>query len=203
MPSACATRVAACPSWFTRRIASARKAASYLVRDRLLTGFSASMTGESYFLRVHSYPTTSLTDGRRFRTLHVRDDYNRQLLGVKVDCSLPASRVVQVLTRLVECYGRPTQLRTDNGPEFISTHLSDWCEKQGIDLHWIQPGKPTQDAYIERCNGSFRRELLDAHLFWSLAHARQLVDEWMLDYNTQRPHQALNFMTPIEFKQAA
>jgi putative transposase len=144
-----------------------------------------------------------LRDGRRFRTLNVLDDFNRELLGVEIDFSLPATRVVQVLTRLVECHGRPAQLRTDNGPEFISTRLREWCEAQGITLHWIQPGKPTQNAYIERFNGSFRRELLDAHLFRSLAHVRQLVDEWMHDYNTQRPHQALNFMTPIEFKQAA
>ncbi|RSK47194.1 IS3 family transposase [Hymenobacter rigui] len=144
-----------------------------------------------------------LTDGRRFRTLNVLDDYNRELLGVEIDFSLPASRVVQVLTRLVECYGRPAQLRTDNGPEFISTKLSEWCAQQSITLHWIQPGKPTQNAYIERFKGSFRRELLDAHLFRSLAHVRQLVDEWRHDYNTQRPHQALHFMTPLEFKQAA
>ncbi|MGI4742435.1 MAG: DDE-type integrase/transposase/recombinase [Janthinobacterium lividum] len=94
-----------------------------------------------------------LTDDRRFRTLNVLDDYNRQLLGVEVDFSLPAARVVQVLTRLVECQGRPTQLRTDNGPEFISARLSEWCEKQGIVLHLIQPSKPTQNAYIERFNG--------------------------------------------------
>jgi putative transposase len=144
-----------------------------------------------------------LTDGRRFRTLNVFDYYNRQLLGVEIDFSLPVARVVQTLTRLVEYHGRPTQLRTDNGPEFISARLSEWCEKQGITLHWIQLGKPTQDAYIERFNGSFRRELFDAHLFRSLAHLRQLVDDWMLDYNTQRPHQTLNFMTPLEFKQAA
>lgn len=144
-----------------------------------------------------------LTDGRRFRTLNVLDDYNRELLGVEIDFSLPAARVVQVLTRLVECHGRPQQLRTDNGPEFISARLSEWCEAQGVSLHWIQPGKPTQNAYIKRFNGSFRRELLDAHLFRSLAHVQQLVDEWMLDYNTQRPHQTLNFMTPLEFKQVA
>jgi putative transposase len=140
---------------------------------------------------------------RRFRTLNVRDAYNRQLLGVEIDFSLPAARVVQLLTRLVECYGRPAQLRPDNGPEFISARLSAWCEAQGVTLCWIQPGKPTQNAYSERFNGSFRRELLDAHLFRLLAHVRQLVDEWMHDYNTQRPHQALNFMAPIEFKQAA
>jgi len=144
-----------------------------------------------------------LTDGRRFRTLNVLDDYNRQLLGMEIDFSLPAVRVVQVLTRLVEYHGKPVQLRTDNGPEFISARLSEWCETQGIALHWIQPGKPTQNAYIERFNGSFRRELLDAHLFRSLAHVRQLVAKWMHDYNTQWSHQALHFMTPLEFKQAA
>jgi putative transposase len=144
-----------------------------------------------------------LTDGRRFRTLNVLDDYNRQLLGVEIDVELPASRVVQVLTRLVEGHGRPAQLRTDNGPEFVSARLSEWCKAQGVALHWIQPDKPTQNAYIERFNGSFRHELLDAHLFCSLTHVRQLVAEWMHDDNTQRPHQALNFRTPIEFKQAA
>lgn len=149
------------------------------------------------------FTSDALTDGRRFRTLNVLDDYNRQLLGVEIDFSLPAARVVQVLTRLVECHGRPAQLRTDNGPEFISARLTEWCEANAIALHWIQPGKPTQNAYIERFNGSFRREVLDAYLFRSLAHVRQLVGDWMLDYNTLRPHQALNFMTPLEFKQAA
>ena len=144
-----------------------------------------------------------LTDGRRFRTLNGLADYNRQLLGVEIDFSLPAARVVPVLTRLVECHGRPAQLRPDNGPEFISARLTEWCEAQGIALHWIQLGKPTQNAFIERFNGSFRREPLDAYVFRSLAHVRQLVGEWMLDYNTLRPHQGLNFMTPLEFKQAA
>jgi len=111
--------------------------------------------------------------------------------------------VVQTLTRIVEYHSCPAQLRTDNGPEFISVHLSEWCKQQGIILQWIQPSKPTQNAYIKRFNGLFRRELLDAHLFRSLAHVCQLVDGWMLDYNTQRPRQTLNFMTPLEFKQAA
>jgi putative transposase len=144
-----------------------------------------------------------LTDGRRFRTLNVLDVYNRQLLGVETNFFLPASRVVQVLTRLVDSHGCLAQLRTDNGPEFTSVRLSDWCAQHGIMLHWIQPGKPTQNAYIERFNGSFRRELLDAHPFRLLAQVRQLVAEWLYDYNTQQLRQALNFMTPLEFKQAA
>ena len=148
-----------------------------------------------------------LTGGRRFRTLNVLDDDNRELPGVETDFSLPATRVVQVLTRLGEHPGRPAQLRTgngpENGPEFISARLTERCEAPGIALPWIQPGKPTRNAFVARFDGSFRRELLDAHLFRSRAPVRQLVDEWMLDHNTQRPHRALNFMTPIEFKQAA
>ena len=110
---------------------------------------------------------------------------------------------MQALTRLVECQSCPAQLRTDNGPEFISARWSEWGEQQGNVLHWMQLGRATQNAYIERFNGSFRCELLDAHLFCSLAHVRQLVDEWMHGYNTHWPHKALNFMTPPEFKQAA
>jgi putative transposase len=117
------------------------------------------------------------TDGRRFRTLNVLDDYNRELLGVEVNFFLPASRVVQVLTRLVECYSSPAQLRTSKGPEFSSAKLSEWCAQRGIVLHWIQLGKPTQNVCIEHFNGSFHRELLDAYLFRSLAHVRQLVAE--------------------------
>jgi len=111
--------------------------------------------------------------------LNVLDAYNCELLGVEVDFSLPVKRVVPVLTRLVECHSYPTQLRTDNGPEFVSAKLSEWCEQHAS------------------------RELLDAHPFRSLAQLRQLVNEWQHDYNTQRPHQTLRFMTPIKFKQAA
>lgn len=154
---------------------------------------------------ARDFTSDVLTDGRRFRALNVLDEFNRQLLGVEIAFSLPAKRVVQVLTRLVECQGqgRPAQLRPDNGPEFSSARLSEWGEQPGSTLHRIQAGKPTQNACVERFNGSFRRELFAAHLFRSLAHVRQLVAEWRHDYNTQRPHQALNFMTPIEFKQAA
>ena len=111
--------------------------------------------------------------------------------------------MTRLLDQLVERYGKPGWLRSDNGPEFISQALQDWCSDKEIGLHWIEPGKPTQNAYIERFNGTFRREVLDAHLFTSIRQVRQVVDEWLLEYNTERPHQALKFMTPVEYRQAA
>ncbi len=153
--------------------------------------------------RSLDFTSDALTDGRRFRTLNVIDDFNREVLGIEVDFSLPAVRVVRLLDQLITQHGRPAKLRCDNGPELISSILSEWCEDQGIILRWIQPGKPTQNAYVERFNGSFRREVLDAYLFTSLQQVRRLLTEWMNDYNTLRPHQALNFLTPLEAKQAA
>lgn len=148
------------------------------------------------------FMSDALRDGRRFRTLNVLDDYNREALGVEVDYSLPAKRVIRFLEQLLESYGKPDCLRCDNGPEFISTALTEWCEAKEIRLHWIQPGKPTQNAFIERFNGSFRREVLNAYLFRNLAQVREVIEDWLRVYNTERPHQALGFMTPIEFKLA-
>lgn len=142
-----------------------------------------------------------LTDGRSFRTLNVIDDYNREALAVDVDFSLPAQRVIRCLERLIEIHGKPATIRCDNGPEFISSALIKWCEGKGIQLCWIQPGKPTQNAYIERLNGTFRRDVLDAYLFRNIGQVRQVVEEWLVSYNTLRPHQALGFLTPKEFKQ--
>ena len=149
------------------------------------------------------FTSDTLTDGRKFRTLNVIDDYNREALGIEVDYSLPAQRVTRLLDRLVECYGKPERLRSDNGPEFISQALQDWCVDKHVALHWIEPGKPTQNAYIERFNGTFRREVLNANTFSNLAQVRRSVDIWLVEYNTERPHQALKFMTPVEYRQAA
>jgi putative transposase len=149
------------------------------------------------------FTADGLSDGRKFRTLNVIDDYNREILGVEVDYSLPARRVLGLLNKLVERYGKPARLRSDNGPEFISQDFQDWCKEQQIILHWIEPGKPTQNAYIERFNGTFRREVLNANTFSSLAQVRRTVDTWLVEYNTERPHQALKFMTPVEYRQAA
>lgn len=149
------------------------------------------------------FTSDALTDGRKFRTLNVLDDYNREALGIEIDYSLPAQRVIRLLDGLVERHGKPEWLRSDNGPEFISQVLQGWCADKKIMLHRIEPGKPTQNAYIERFNGTFRREVLNAHTFSSLGQVRRTVDLWLVEYNTERPHQALQFMTPVEYRQVA
>lgn len=141
----------------------------------------------------------SLVNGRRFRVLNIMDDYNRESLAIEVDTSLPALRVIRVLERLVAYRGKPKAIRVDNGPEFISARLNTWCEDRDIDLRHIQPGKPVQNAFIERKNGSMRRELLNAYLFHSLNEVRHLAKEWQLDYNHERPHEALGFVPPAEY----
>ncbi|WP_240773456.1 IS3 family transposase [Pontibacter sp. SGAir0037] len=144
------------------------------------------------------FMSDSLWDGRKFRLLNIDDDFNRELLTMEADLSIPALRLIRVLEYLKEFRGLPEMIRVDNGPEFISRKLEDWCKENKVRLVFIQPGKPTQNAYIERCNGSIRRELLNAYVFRTLSEVRQKAEEWMEDYNHHRPHQALNFRTPAE-----
>lgn len=145
------------------------------------------------------FMSDSLVDGRKFRLLNVLDDFNRESLAIEIDTSLPSLRVVRVLENLIQHRGKPTSIRTDNGPEFISHTLQQWCEAHQITLQYIQPGKPTQNAYIERKNGSIRRELLNAYLFYSLADVRNMTEEWRVDYNTERPHKALGYLSPLRY----
>ncbi len=102
---------------------------------------------------------------------------------------------------LKELRGLPLRMRMDNGPEFISHKLEQWAKVNGVELLFIQPGEPTQNAYIERCNGSIRRELLNAYIFNSLNEVREKAEEWMTDYNYHRPHQALDFKSPADLLQ--
>jgi len=148
------------------------------------------------------FMTDSLVDGRRFRLLNIMDDFNRESLAIEVDTSLPALRVIRVLERLIEFREKPESIRVDNGPEFISDRLKLWCEERNIRLQFIQPGKPVQNAFIERKNGSLRKELLDAFMFFSLEEVRKLVEEWRMDYNLERPHEALGFVPPAEYIQS-
>jgi putative transposase len=123
----------------------------------------------------------------------------QESLAMEVDTSLPSLRVIRVLERLIAHRGKPSNIRTDNGPEFISHKLQEWCEEQKITLQFIQPGKPMQNAYIERKNGSIRRELLNAYLFDSLREVRIMTEEWRADYNWERPHKSLGYLSPLRF----
>ena len=143
----------------------------------------------------------TLEDGRRVRLLAVVDDFTRTCLAIEVDTSIGGRRVVEVLQRLVETPARPTVLITDNGPEFVGRALDAWAYAQGIRLHFIEPGKPNQNAYVESFNGRFRDECLNEHWFLSLAHTRQIVEAWRLDYNAVRPHSSLGNVSPTEFEQ--
>ncbi len=140
----------------------------------------------------------TLWDGRSFRMLNIMDDYNRQILAMEADTSLPVLRLIRVLERLKEVHGLPLSIRVDNGPEFISQKLDMWCKEHHVQLVFIQPGKPTQNAYVERLNGTVRRELLNAYIFTSLQEVRYKAEEFMMDYNRNRPHSALNYQTPLQ-----
>lgn len=145
------------------------------------------------------YMTDTLYNGRRVRILNIMDDYNRQALAMEVDFTLPSGRIITLLEQLKEIYGKPQIIRTDNGPEFISHKLLDWCHRQRIQLQFIQPGKPMQNGLIERFNGTYRKEILDAYVFYSLQELRTVTEQWKNEYNYDRPHDSLNKMTPISY----
>lgn len=139
-----------------------------------------------------------LEGGQSFRTFNVLDDYNREGLGIEVDLSLPSPRVIRTLERIIEWRGKPKVIRCDNGPELISQQLIAWTVNQGIKLQYIQPGKPQQNAYVERFNRTVRHEWLDQHLFESIAHARETATQWLWRYNNERPNMAIGGITPIQ-----
>ena len=145
------------------------------------------------------FMSDSLTNGRAIRTLNIIDDYNREALWIEVDTSLPAERVVRVLDNLLLWRSAPKQIRMDNGPEFISKRLENWAKEKQIELLHIQPGKPAQNAYIERFNRTFREDILDAYLFDNLDEVREVADRWLEEYNTIRPHEALQDLSHRQF----
>jgi len=140
--------------------------------------------------------TDSLLDGRRFRVLTLVDNVSRVSPAIEAGVSLTGERVVAVLERLRHTIGVPRRIAIDNGPEFISKALDAWAYQNGVQLEFSRPGKPTDNAFAESFNGHFRAECLDQHWFASLEEARQIIEAWRVDYNTERPHRALKQQTP-------
>ncbi len=143
----------------------------------------------------------SLVSGRRLRSLNIVDDCTRQCLATEVDTSLPGARVVRVLEELAFTRGLPEVITVDNGPEFAGRALDAWAYAHHVQLRFIDPGKPVQNAYVESFNGRLRDEWLNEHWFSTLEEARAIVEAWREDYNTVRPHSALGDLTPNEFAQ--
>jgi putative transposase len=143
----------------------------------------------------------ALASGRRLRVLSVIDVFTREALALEVDTSLPGSRVVRVLDRLHGERPLPQQLVLDNGPELISRALEAWAHQHAVTLHFIDPGKPMQNAHCESFHGRLRDECLNEHWFLSLGDARRIVEAWRQDYNRERPHSALGYQTPAAFAQ--
>jgi putative transposase len=140
----------------------------------------------------------ALSDGRRFRILGVMDQCSRECLALVSDTSISGVRVVRELDNLIVQRGKPLCIVSDNGTELTSRAVLQWAQDQRIEWHYITPGKPTENGYTESLNGKVRDECLNEHLFWSLAHARHLIEAWRHDYNNVRPHSALNYRTPAE-----
>ena len=146
------------------------------------------------------FMSDGLEDGRKVRILNVIDDYNRECLAIEVGISICSQRLTRVLDWIIELKGTPERIRTDNGPEFTSSHFMDWCEQRGITQLYIEPGKPKQNGFIERFNRTFREDILDAYIFESISQLQTKADIWReVDYNLGHPHKSLGRLSPIGF----
>ena len=141
----------------------------------------------------------SLANGRAIKILAVVDEYTRKCFRIEVDTSINGVRVTRVLDEIARVEGLPEIIIIDNGPEFIGKALDAWAYQRGVKLTFIRPGKPVENAYIESFNGRFRDECLNEHWFLTLEHARRIVEKWRIDYNNERPHSSLGYLTPEEF----
>lgn len=146
------------------------------------------------------FMSDALTDKRKIRIFNVIDDYNREALAIEVGLGFPSERVIRVLDHLSEEIGLPKAIRVDNGPEFTSMNFQNWCKENNIEIKYIQPGSPVQNAFIERFNRYFREDVLDAYWFEDLEQLRVIIERWRTDYNYNHPHKSLGRLTPNQYK---
>lgn len=144
------------------------------------------------------FVSDALLNGRRFRTFNVTDDFNREAIHIEIDTSITSERLVRVFEQIQRQRALPQVLRTDNGPEFLGKRFTEWAKQARMAIQYIQPGKPNQNAFIERFNRTYREEVLNQHLFLSLEDVREATYWWMLEYNEERPHDSLGDLTPLE-----
>jgi putative transposase len=141
----------------------------------------------------------SLESGRKVKFLNIIDDYNREVLTIDTASSITGERLKEVLTQIIEWRGKPEEIRTDNGPEFLSAPYVQFCESNGIRIKYIQPGKPVQNALIERFNRTFREDVLDAYIFEDMEQVREISEKWVEEYNENHPHQSLGGISPRKY----
>lgn len=195
------------PHWNHKRIYRVYKAMQLNLRRRARRRLPKRERAALYVPRLPDsvwsadFMADALVCGRRVRTFNVIDDFNREILHIEVDTSITSLRLVRIFELLRAERRLPQVLRTDNGPEFLGEAFTQWAKRHGMAIQYIQPGKPNQNAYIERFNRTFREEVLDRHLFLRLDDLREAAYWWMIEYNEERDHDSLGDLTPREFHQ--
>lgn len=169
-------------------------------RLSLLRAVQQPVSGPNQLLAM-DFVADTLWNGRRIRTLTVMDTWNREAVWIEVDLSLSGRHVARVLDQRWDQGRRPGFIQLDHGPEFTSKALDEWAYPHGVRLQFIRPGKPVDNVHIESVNGRFREECLNQHAFRNLHDAQQKIDAWRLDYNAARPHRALGYLTPLEYRE--
>jgi putative transposase len=179
-------------------LAVRRRTRKRVARTRVVHSAIGQMPNANWTL---DFVSDALDWGRRIRVLSVLDSCTREALAIEVNTSLPSAAVIRVLEQVIDDRGQPGEIVMDNGPELTSRRLDQWAYERGIQLRFIEPGKPVQNALIESFNGRLRDACLNQHWFTSLAHAQQIIEDWRRDYNQVRPHSSLGYRTPKEVHQ--